>query len=105
MPAQRRNLELLGCAEGLHSARKLAEIIAATAAALELSLMAAVVSGTFAQAHRKYGRNGSIAEPGQNGQCVANNPESSLSGLPCPDHDSLSTVVTREAFIQARSEI
>ena len=63
LPAQRRNLELLGCDEGLHAARKLAEIIAASAAALELSLMAAVVSGTFAQAHRKYGRKNAPADP------------------------------------------
>ena len=65
LPAQRRNLALLGCDEGRYASRKLAEIIAASAAALELSLMAAVVSGTFAQAHRKYGRspegNGMIA--------------------------------------------
>ena len=53
LPVQRRNLALLGCDEGRYSARKLAEIIAASAAALELSLMAAVVSGTFAQAHRR----------------------------------------------------
>jgi hydroxymethylglutaryl-CoA reductase (NADPH) len=56
MPAQRRNLRLLGCHEGPHASRKLAEIIAASALALELSLMAAVVSGTFAEAHGKYGR-------------------------------------------------
>lgn len=56
LPAPRRNLELLGCGEGRHSARKLAEIIAASAAALELSLLTALVSGTFAQAHRRYGR-------------------------------------------------
>lgn len=105
LPAQRRNLQLLGCAEGLHSARKLAEIIAASAAALELSLMAAVVSGTFAQAHRKYGRNRSIAEPGQNGQCVAENPESSPSGRRCPNPDSLNTGMTNEAFIRSRWEI
>ena len=56
LPAQQRNLTLLGCQEGPHAARKLAEIIAASALALELSLMAAVVSGTFATAHEKYGR-------------------------------------------------
>ena len=49
LPVQRRNLALLGCDEGRYASRKLAEIIAAAAAALELSLMAAVVSGTFAQ--------------------------------------------------------
>jgi hydroxymethylglutaryl-CoA reductase (NADPH) len=57
LPAQRRNLELLGCGDRLHDSRKLAEIIAACSVALELSLLAAVVSGTFAQAHEKYGRN------------------------------------------------
>jgi hydroxymethylglutaryl-CoA reductase (NADPH) len=56
LPAQRRNLELLGCEGKLHDSRKLAEIFAASAAALELSLMAAVVSGTFAEAHARYGR-------------------------------------------------
>lgn len=58
LPAQNANLGMLGCLEGPHAARKLAEIIAASAAALELSLLAALVSGTFAQAHRKYGRQG-----------------------------------------------
>ena len=56
LPAQRRNLDLLGCGDGLHDSRKLAEIIAACSVALELSLLAAVVSGTFSQAHEKYGR-------------------------------------------------
>jgi hydroxymethylglutaryl-CoA reductase (NADPH) len=62
LPAQRRNLELLGCAEGLHSSRKLAEVIAASAAALELSLLAALVSGHFAHAHRRYGRSNGTGE-------------------------------------------
>lgn len=56
LPVQRRNLELLGCHEGIYSSRKFAEIVGAAAGALEISLMAAVVSGTFAQAHAKYGR-------------------------------------------------
>ncbi|MFM7590208.1 MAG: hydroxymethylglutaryl-CoA reductase [Isosphaeraceae bacterium] len=56
LPAQRRNLEMVGCAEGEHASRKLAEIITAASAALEFSLLAAVVSGTFAQAHATYGR-------------------------------------------------
>lgn len=56
LPAQRRNLELLGCVEGPHAARKLAEIIAASAAAIELSLLAAIVAGEFSQAHERYGR-------------------------------------------------
>ncbi len=56
LPAQQRNLELLGCVEGPFAARKLAEIIAAAAAAIELSLMAAIVAGDFRQAHQRYGR-------------------------------------------------
>lgn len=58
LPAQRRNLELLGCHEGRYAARKLAEIIGVAALALEISLLAAVVSGTFAHAHATYGRPG-----------------------------------------------
>jgi hydroxymethylglutaryl-CoA reductase (NADPH) len=57
LPAQRRNLELLGCHEGPFAARKLAEIVAGSALALEISLLAALVSGDFAQAHRRYGRH------------------------------------------------
>lgn len=53
---QQRNLELLGCNTGQHSSRKLAEIICASSLALEISLMAAIASDTFAQSHMKYGR-------------------------------------------------
>lgn len=53
---QHKNLELLGCEQGRFSARKLAEIITAASLALEISLMAAIVSGTFASAHAHYGR-------------------------------------------------
>ncbi len=54
--AQRSNLELLGCAGGEHSSRKLAEIICASALALEISLAGAIVSNEFAEAHAKFGR-------------------------------------------------
>jgi hydroxymethylglutaryl-CoA reductase (NADPH) len=53
LPAQRSNLDLLGCGDRLHDSRRLAEIIAACSVALELSRLAAVDSGTFAQAHEK----------------------------------------------------
>ncbi len=53
---QQQNLEFLGCNDGDHSARKLAEIIGASALALEISLMSAIASDTFAMAHMKYGR-------------------------------------------------
>lgn len=50
LPAQKRNLELLGCGARLRDSRKLAEIIAACAAAVELSLVTAVVSGRLTEA-------------------------------------------------------
>lgn len=53
---QQQNLEFLGCHEGEYSSRKLAEIIGASALALEISLMSAIASDTFAMAHMKYGR-------------------------------------------------
>ena len=53
---QKRNLQLLGCADGEHSSRKLAEIIAGATLALEISLVCAIGSHTFTDAHMKYGR-------------------------------------------------
>ena len=47
--AQHGNLQLVGCAGG-YSSRKLAEIICASALALEISLAGAIVSNEFAEA-------------------------------------------------------
>ncbi len=52
----RECLELMGCA-GAGNARKLAEIVAATLLAGELSMGAAIASGEFVAAHETYGRN------------------------------------------------
>ncbi len=52
----RECLELLGCA-GRGKALKLAEIVAATVLAGELSMGAAIASGEFVEAHETYGRN------------------------------------------------
>ena len=52
---QHRNLELLGCT-GENGSRKLAEIICASALALEISLAGAIVSTEFARAHAQFGR-------------------------------------------------
>lgn len=52
----RECLEVLGCA-GRGKARKLAEIVAATLLAGELSMGAAIASGEFVAAHEAYGRN------------------------------------------------
>jgi hydroxymethylglutaryl-CoA reductase (NADPH) len=49
-------LRLLGCA-GDGKAAKLAEIVAATLLAGELSFSAALVAGGHAEAHERYGRN------------------------------------------------
>ena len=53
---QRRNLELLGCHQGEHSSKKLAEIICASALCLEISLLSAIVSETWVSMHIKRGR-------------------------------------------------
>tara|TARA_B100000959_G_scaffold254600_1_gene286366 strand:+ start:78 stop:1229 length:1152 start_codon:yes stop_codon:yes gene_type:complete len=54
--AQKSNLDMIGCAGGENSSRKLAEIICASALALEISLAGAIVSNEFAEAHAKFGR-------------------------------------------------
>ena len=54
--AQQQNLKLLWCHEGENSSKKLAEIICASALALETSLLSALASDTFTKAHMKYGR-------------------------------------------------
>ena len=53
---QNKNLELLGCSSGENSSRKLAEIIAGATLALEISLICAIGSHTWTDAHMKYGR-------------------------------------------------
>jgi hydroxymethylglutaryl-CoA reductase (NADPH) len=62
----RECLELLGCA-GAGGARKLAEIVAATLLAGELSMGAAIASGEHVKAHEDYGRN----RPGAGGTVSA----------------------------------
>jgi hydroxymethylglutaryl-CoA reductase (NADPH) len=52
----RECLEMLGCT-GSGQAAKLAEIVAATLLAGELSMGAAIASGEFVEAHETYGRN------------------------------------------------
>lgn len=55
LPQQQHHLQLLGC-QGLHSSKKLAEIIAASCLALELSLAASIGTNDFVAAHKSYGR-------------------------------------------------
>jgi hydroxymethylglutaryl-CoA reductase (NADPH) len=52
----RECLAMLGCT-GSGQAAKLAEIVAATLLAGELSMGAAIASGEFTEAHETYGRN------------------------------------------------
>ncbi len=55
LPTQSECLTLLGC-KGKGTAKKFAEICTATVLAGEISIMGALASGQFAQAHIKYGR-------------------------------------------------
>lgn len=56
LPTQRECLELMGC-YGAGKSFRLAEIIAATCLALDISTGAAVASNEFASAHERLGRN------------------------------------------------
>lgn len=55
LPTQGECLEMLGC-KGEGTARKFAEICAATVLAGEISIMGALAAGQFTQAHIRYGR-------------------------------------------------
>lgn len=55
LPTQGECLSLLGC-RGEGTAKKFAEICAATVLAGEISIMGALAAGQFARAHRMYGR-------------------------------------------------
>jgi hydroxymethylglutaryl-CoA reductase (NADPH) len=56
LPTQRECLEMIGCKGGEGTARKFAEICAATVLAGEISIMGAISAGQFTMAHMKYGR-------------------------------------------------
>ena len=56
LPRQKQMLELMGCA-GPGKVSRLAEIIVSFCLALDLSTMSAVISGQFASAHERLGRN------------------------------------------------
>jgi hypothetical protein len=63
--------------------------------------MTVVVSGTFAQAHRKYGRNSSPAEPSQGSRGAITDPQDPATGQISPDSETLTAGLTGEAFIQS----
>jgi hydroxymethylglutaryl-CoA reductase (NADPH) len=56
LPTQRECLELLGC-WGKGKVNKLAEIVAGTVLAGELSLASAISSSDWVSSHEQYGRN------------------------------------------------
>jgi len=59
----RECLDLLGC-RGAQRAAKLAEIVAATVLAGEISMAAAIGTGEFVSAHEEYGRNRPLEDRG-----------------------------------------
>jgi hydroxymethylglutaryl-CoA reductase (NADPH) len=61
LPTAEECLRMIGC-DGEGKARKLAEICAATALAGEISIIAALTAGHFAQAHAKFGRRHSSSK-------------------------------------------
>ena len=56
LPRQQELLSMMGCA-GEGKSKRLAEVVAGYALALELSTFSAMVSGQFASAHERLGRN------------------------------------------------
>lgn len=56
LPDQRQCLQMLSC-QGVGKVKRLAEIIAGFALALDISTMSAIAAGHFAIAHEKLGRN------------------------------------------------
>ena len=56
LPTQRECLDMLGCT-GVGTAYKLAEIVAGTVLAGELSLQSAILSNDWVSSHEKYGRH------------------------------------------------
>ncbi len=56
LATQRECLEILGC-YGSGKVKKLAEIVAATVVAGEISLVSAVMAGEWVSSHEKFGRN------------------------------------------------
>ncbi|MDB5036350.1 MAG: 3-hydroxy-3-methylglutaryl-CoA reductase [Chlorobi bacterium] len=62
LPTQRECLELLGC-RGDGTARKFAEICAATILCGEISIVGAIAAGDFAKAHALFGRRRNGARP------------------------------------------
>ena len=59
LPTQKKCLEIMQCS-GPGKAKKLAEILAATVLAGEISITGAMASDEFTNAHAKYGRNGGL---------------------------------------------
>lgn len=55
LPTQKECLEMIGC-KGQGTAKKFAEICAATVLAGEISIMGALAAGQFTRAHMQYGR-------------------------------------------------
>jgi hydroxymethylglutaryl-CoA reductase (NADPH) len=66
LSTQRECLEMIGC-HGPGKSRRLAEVIAATVLAGELSIMGAMVTGDFARAHARYGRKPERTSTSENG--------------------------------------
>ncbi|MBP5469702.1 MAG: 3-hydroxy-3-methylglutaryl-CoA reductase, partial [Candidatus Riflebacteria bacterium] len=61
LPTQKKCLEIMQCA-GPGKAKKLAEILAATVLAGEISITGAMASDEFTNAHAKYGRSGGLTK-------------------------------------------
>jgi hydroxymethylglutaryl-CoA reductase (NADPH) len=78
LPSQRACLEILGLA-GTNHARAFAEVCAALALSGELSIIAALSAGHFAQAHAKLARGRKLKSPVDTSSSVANGTNGAVS--------------------------
>jgi hydroxymethylglutaryl-CoA reductase (NADPH) len=67
LPTARECLAMLGC-KGEGSARRFAEICAATVLAGEISIIGSLAAGDFGQAHARYGRKGGSRPGSEEGE-------------------------------------
>ena len=105
LPIASQTLELMSC-KGPGSARRFAQLIAGFALSLELSTLAAIVSGQFVRAHQSLGRNkpknwllkADLNPDFFNNQFAFHHPVQSIEWLPNPFEDNgILTELSRKA--------
>lgn len=96
LPRQREALDIMGC-QGTGKLERFAKLIAGFALSLEISTYAAIVSGEFAKAHEKLGRNKPVyrmLKSDINTQFIKN-----ILGGKFMNHDILSAKINKSTLV------